>query len=114
MEIPSPSTVAVQTQTTSVQNRSFLPIYIKPDAPPFMRQHKRYDYLDEYVGFMKDGYKYTIKGIFYFGLGLITLPVVPAGGLLMIAMAARYQDMAWLDNFIIKTFGKQRSVVLVD
>ncbi len=94
--------------------RSFLPLQIKPGAPPFMRQHKRYDYLAEYVGFTKDGYKNTVKAVFCFAGGVATLTTFAPGALLMFALAARYQDIAWMDFFITKTFGKYRSLVLID
>ncbi len=100
--------------SAGLPQRTFLPLQIKPGAPPFMRQHKRYDYIAEYVGFEKDRYKNMVKALFCFGSGLLTIQAFPPGGLLMIALAARYQDMAWWDGFISRTFGKYRSLVLVD
>ena len=94
--------------------RTFLPLHIKPGAPPFMKQHKRYEYLEEYVGYEKDRYKNTLKAVFCLGAGIMTLNAFAPGAFLMFAMAARYQDMAWWDGFITKTYGKYRSLVMVD
>ncbi len=100
--------------TAGQPGRSFLPLHIKPNAPPFVKQHKRYDYLAEYVGYEKDRYKNMAKAIFCFIFGILTLQAFPPGALLMIALAARFQDIAWMDGFITRTFGKYRSIVLVD
>lgn len=100
--------------TPGQPQRTFLPLQIRPGAPPFVKQHKRYDYLAEYVGYEKDRYKNTLKAVFCFSFGILTLQAFPPGGLLMFALAARFQDIAWMDGFINKTFGKYRSVVLVD
>ena len=94
--------------------RTLLPLHIKPGTPPFVKQHKRYDYLDEYVGYQKDRYKNTLKAVFCLGAGVLTLNAFAPGALLMFALAARYQDMAWWDGFITKTYGKYRSLVMVD
>ena len=94
--------------------RTLLPLHIKPGSPAFLKQHKRYDYVSEYVGFEKDRYKNTLKAVFCLSFGIITLNAFPPGGLLMFALAARYQDIAWMDGFIGKHFGKYRSVILVD
>ena len=107
--------IGASTGTAAGQpGRSFLPLYVKPGAPPFIKQHKRYTYLDEYVGYEKDRYKNMVKAVFCFGFGILTLQAFPPGALLMIALAARFQDIAWMDGFITRTFGKYRSIVLVD
>lgn len=107
--------IGASTGTSAGQpGRSFLPLYVKKGSPPFMKQHKRYDYLSEYVGYEKDRYKNMAKAIFCFVFGILTLQAFPPGGLLMIALAARFQDIAWMDAFITRTFGKYRSIVLVD
>jgi len=105
---------AVTPAAAGMPQRTFLPLYIKQGAPPFMKQHKRYDYLAEYVGYEKDRYKNTLKALFCFTFGILTLNAFPPGGLLMFALAARFQNIAWFDGFINKTFGKYRSIVLVD
>ncbi|NUN11416.1 hypothetical protein HUU53_02115 [Candidatus Micrarchaeota archaeon] len=97
-----------------LHGHTLVPIEPVPGTPPFLRQKKRSDYFQEYFDFEKDGYKNTLKAVFYFGLGLITLQAFPPGGLLMIAMAARYQDIAHWDLNIVRNFGKTRSLVLVD
>ena len=94
--------------------RTFLPLYIKPGTPPFLKQHKRHEYLEEYVGFEKDRYRNTLKAVFCFVFGVLTLQAFTPGALLMIAMAARYQDLAWWATFIAKTYGRYRSLILVD
>ena len=95
-------------------SRTFLPLEIKPGTPAFLKQHKRYEYVEEYAGFEKDRYKNTFKALFCFTFGLLTLQAFAPGGLLMLALAARYQDIAWWDGFITKTYGKYRSLTLVD
>lgn len=97
-----------------LSGHTLLPVDVEPGTPPFIRQKKRLAYLEEYFDFEKDGYINTFKAIFYFVLGLITLQPFPPGGLLMIAMAARYQDMAWFDMSITRKWGKGRSMTLVD
>lgn len=108
-----------ETQQVSAINvptdhRSFLPVQIRPNAPPFIKQHTRFDYINEYVGFEKDRYKNVGKAVFCFAFGVLTLQAFPPGGLVMIAMAARYQDIAWMDGFITKNFGRYRSIIKVD
>ncbi|HIH20486.1 TPA: hypothetical protein HA244_04425 [Candidatus Micrarchaeota archaeon] len=94
--------------------RTLLPLHIKPGTPAFLRQKKRYDYVSEFVDFEKDRYKSTFKAIFCLSFGVLTLQAFPPGGLLMFALAARYQDIAWMDGFIANSFGKYRSIVTVD
>ncbi|MFH1056534.1 MAG: hypothetical protein V1717_01920 [Candidatus Micrarchaeota archaeon] len=101
-------------QAGGLPQRTFLPLYIKKNAPPFMKQHKRYDYIAEYVGYEKDRYKNTLKAVFCLAGGVLTLNAFAPGALLMFALAARFQDIAWMDGFINKTFGKYRSLVIVD
>ncbi|PIT85138.1 hypothetical protein COU36_04980 [Candidatus Micrarchaeota archaeon CG10_big_fil_rev_8_21_14_0_10_59_7] len=108
------SAVNPQIAAREQQNKSFLPLAIKPGAPPFLKQQNRREYIDEYVGYYKDGAKFSIKAIALFGLGLATLEIFPPGALFMIALSARYQDIAWMDRFIYKTFGKYRSLTLID
>ena len=93
---------------------SYVPVEVEPGTPPSMKMHKRWDYLEEYINFWKDGVKFRIKSIAFLAGGLLTLNTFPPGALLMIALSARYHDISWLDDFITKKFGKQRTLVLID
>lgn len=93
---------------------TFLPVESKPGIPPTMRMHSRWDYLTEYFNFWKAGILTKIAGVALLVLGVICLPVFAPGGLLMIAVGARFNDLAWWNNFIINRFGKSRTLVLVD
>ncbi|MFH1779659.1 MAG: hypothetical protein ABH803_00745 [Candidatus Micrarchaeota archaeon] len=108
--------VKQETQETAalLKGHSLVTVEVDKGTPPFLRQQKRGKYLEEYFNWEKDGYKNSFKAIFYFVLGIITLGAFPPGGLLMIAMAARYQDTAWFDRHIARRFGDSRSLVLVD
>ena len=93
---------------------SYMPVEVAPGTPPNMRMHKRWDYLEEYFDWWKRGVTSKLKVIAFITFGVLTLETFPPGALLMFALAGRHQDMAWLDDFIVKKFGKSRTVVLVD
>lgn len=93
---------------------SFLPIDIAPGTPPTMRQHTRWDYVKEYVDFYLLGVKSKVRTIVFFALGLLMINYFAPGAFLMFALAARAQDQAWWCNYINNTFGKYRSIVLID
>ncbi|MFH0836428.1 MAG: hypothetical protein V1834_04680 [Candidatus Micrarchaeota archaeon] len=98
----------------SSANKTFLPLHIIPGTPPFMKQWKRKFYLDEYLGYEKDSYSNTLKAMMYIVLGLVTLPYFAPGALLMVALSARHAHIAWMDRFINRKFGANRTLVLVD
>lgn len=100
--------------TKDREQLSYVPVEITPGTPPTMKMHKRWDYLEEYINFWKDGVKFKIKAVALLAFGLLTLTTFPPGALLMIALAARYQDLSWLDDYITQKFGKQRTLVLID
>ena len=93
---------------------SMMPIEVTPGTPPNMRMHKRWDYMEEYIDFWKRGVTSKLKAIGFVTFGILTLETFPPGALLMFALAARHQDLAWLYDFIVKKFGRQRTIVLVD
>ena len=98
----------------SSANRTYLPVQITPGVPPFLKQWKRKFYLDEYLGYEKDSYSNTLKAILYIVLGLVTLPYFAPGALLMVALSARHAHIAWMDRFINRQFGANRTLTMVD
>jgi len=93
---------------------SYLPMEIAPGTPPTMRQWSRTQYISEYVDFYTLGIKSKVKGIALLALGVVTIPYFAPGALLMFALAARNQDVGWMCTYINESFGKNRSIVLVD
>ena len=93
---------------------TFLQVETKPDLPPNMRMSTRWNYLEEYFGYWLY-HKYTVVGaVALLVAGIATLGIFWPGALLMIGVAGRLADLAWWNNFIINTFGKSRTLVLVD
>jgi hypothetical protein len=93
---------------------TFLPVESKPNIPPNMRMHYRWDYLLEYIGYWKAKILDQVAAAVLIVLGVLCLPVFAPGALLMIAVGARFNDLAWMNDFIINKFGKSRTIVLVD
>ncbi len=96
------------------QRLSYMPIEVAPGTPPNMRMWKRWEYLEEYIDWWKRGVTSKLKAVGFIVFGILTLNTFPPGALLMFALAARHQDLAWLDDFIVKKFGRSRTIVLVD
>lgn len=105
---------ALQDYTYDNIGTSMIPVGITKSVPPFLRHWTRFEYLSEYVDFWTLGVKSKAKAVGYFALGLATINYFAPGALLMFALAARHQDIGWICNFINTTFGKNRSIVLVD
>lgn len=93
---------------------TFVPVEARPEVPPNMRQWIRLKYLEEYFGYWKYGKLCKYLGVVLVVLGILTLSVFPIGGLVMFAVAGRMVSLAWWYNFIVYTFGKSRTLVLVD
>lgn len=93
---------------------SFLPMEVSRKLPPNLRQWTRWEYLSEYVEWWKQGVTSKVLALVLFSLGILTLDTFAPGGLLMIAAAARHQDLAWMYDFIAKKFGQSRTLILVD
>ena len=102
------------TTTDHPPHVSFMPMEVSRKVPPNLRQFTRWEYFSEYVEWWKQGVTSKIQSIVLFGLGLLTLETFPPGGLLMIMVAARHQDLAWMYDFIAKKFGNSRTLILVD
>lgn len=93
---------------------SFMPMEVSRKLPPNLRQFTRWEYASEYVEWWKQGVTSKAQSVLFFGLGLLTLETFAPGALLMFALAARHQDLAWMYDFIAKKFGHSRTITLVD
>ncbi len=87
---------------------------VDPKQSPNMRQALRWDYLVEYIGYWIDHKKFLVYAVAFVGAGIWALGVWAPVGLLMIAVGAKFKAMSWMDNFIVKKFGANRSLVMVD
>jgi hypothetical protein len=87
---------------------------VNPGQSPNMRQSTRWNYLSEYIGYWIDHKRYLVYAVVFAGAGIWALHTWAPIGLLMIMVAAKFKTMSWMDNFIIKKFGANRSLVLVD
>lgn len=101
-------------QFAEEQHNTMLPAESKPDLPPNMRNWTRWEYLEEFVGYWKYEHVTRILAVALLALGILTLEVFTPGALLMIAVSARFFDLAWWYNLIVHKFGNHRSLVLVD
>ncbi len=93
---------------------SFTHVETNPDIPTFMRTNNRWDYFSEYADFWKNEKTNAIKFVFFLGAGIFTLPIFPPGGLLMIAMAARFKSLQFWNKFVYRDFGKTRTLIMID
>ncbi|MBI5229569.1 hypothetical protein HY991_05640 [Candidatus Micrarchaeota archaeon] len=93
---------------------TFLPVEVKPEVPPNMRMWTRLKYLEEYFGFWKYGKICKPLSVVLGALGVVALGVFPLGGLIMLAVSGRLYSLAWWYDFIIYTFGKSRTLVIID
>ena len=115
-------TVKIEHQTEALAMRKVDPgapvtaayAEVDPKQSPNMRQAKRWDYLVEYIGYWVDHKKFLAYAVVFVGAGILTLHVWAPVGLLMIAVGAKFKSMSWMDNFIVKKFGANRSLILVD
>ena len=114
MLVEDQSVKSLQDYTYENVGTTMLPVDIKPGTPPTLRQHTRYDYMSEYVDFWTMGVKNKVKAVAFFALGLLTINYFAPGALLMFALAARSQDIAWMGDFIVEKFGAKRSIALID
>lgn len=93
---------------------TMLPMEVNPNVPPNIRQHTRWEYLEEYVGYWKFDHICRVVGAFLLAVGIATLNVFAPGALLMIAVSARLIDLGWWYNFIWSKYGTYRTITLVD
>ncbi len=93
---------------------TMLPLDSRPDLPPNMRNHTRWAYVEEYMGYWKYEQICRLMGIALLVLGFVTLNVFLPGALLMLAVSARLLDLSWWYGFIAHKFGNFRSLVLID
>ena len=93
---------------------TMLPMEVKPDLPPNIRQLTRWDYLEEYIGYWKLDHVCRVLGAFLLAFGIASLNVFAPGALLMIAVSARLIDLGWWNNFIWSKYGHYRTITLVD
>lgn len=93
---------------------TMLPVEVNPNVPPNIRQHTRWEYLEEYIGYWKLDHVCRVVGAFLLAVGIATLNVFAPGALLTIAVAARLIDLGWWYNFIWSKYGHYRTVTLVD
>ncbi len=81
---------------------------------PNLRTSTRWDYATEYMGYYIDYYRFWLYACVLLALGVWALGVFAPVGLVMIALGAKYVDMAKLDKFIYQGNGPNRTLVLVD
>ena len=89
-------------------------LQVDPKVRANMRASTRWDYLSEYIGYWIDNKRFWVLAVLFVGAGILLLNVFAPVGLLMIAVGAKYRNIAWMDNFIYAKFGRYRSLVLVD
>jgi hypothetical protein len=111
---PEHQTEALGLQKVPAQSMTVAYAAINPGQSPNMRQAVRWDYLVEYIGYWVDHKRYLAYAIVFVGGGILALNMWAPVGLLMIAVGAKFKSMSWMDNFIVKKFGANRSLVLVD
>ena len=87
---------------------------VNPGQSPNMRQASRWDYLVEYIGYWFTHKKFLVYAVIFIGAGIWALNAWAPVGLLMIALGAKFKQMSWMHNFIVKKFGANRSLVLFD
>jgi hypothetical protein len=93
---------------------TFLPVESRPDLPPNMRMWTRWQYLDEYIHYWRWGLITKALAIVLLIVGVLMIPFFVPGALLTLAVSARLGSLSWMYNFIVWTFGKYRTLVLVD
>lgn len=93
---------------------TMLPVENNPNLPPNIRQHTRWEYLEEYIGYWKLDHACRVFGAVLLAVGIATLNVFTPGALLMIAVSARLIDLSWWYNFIWSKYGYSRTLTLVD
>ncbi len=82
--------------------------------PAFMRTNTRWNYALEYIDFWRAEKKTMILFVFFLIAAFVTLPYFAPGGFLMFALAARLKSLAYWNKFVYRTFGKNRTLVMVD
>ncbi len=97
---------------TPMKTLSYLEV--DPKVRANMRASTRWDYVSEYIGYWIDNKRFWVLAVLFVGAGILLLDVFAPVGLLMIAVGAKYRNIAWMDNFIYAKFGRYRSLVLVD
>lgn len=103
-----------QPEKEALRQSTFLPVESDPNLPPNMRMWKRLEYLEEYIHYWRWGIITRIIAVPLLIAGVLTLPVFAPGALVMFAVAARLLDLSWWYHFIVYSFGKSRTIVLVD
>lgn len=111
---PEHQTEALGTNKVPAQAMTVAYAAVNPGQSPNMRQASRWDYLVEYIGYWVDHKRYFAYSVVFVGGGILALNLWAPVGLLMIAVGAKFKAMSWMDNFIVKKFGANRSLVLVD
>ncbi|MEW5955516.1 MAG: hypothetical protein AB1626_03200 [Candidatus Micrarchaeota archaeon] len=76
-----------------------------------MRASTRWDYLCEYAGYYIDHYRFLLFAVILVAGGLLMLGVFWPVGLLMIALGAKYKNTSWWDDFIVRKFGRDRTII---
>jgi len=89
-------------------------VYAKadPGVRANMRASTRWDYLCEYAGYYIDYYRFLLFAVILVAGGLLMLNIFWPVGLLMIMLGAKYKNMSWWDDFIVRKFGRHRTLVL--
>jgi len=94
--------------------KTAVPLEIDPEVRANMRAATRWDYVSEYIGYWIDNKRFWVMAVLFVGAGVLLLDVFAPVALLMIAVGAKYRNMAWMDNFTYSTFGRNRSLVLLE
>ncbi|MBU1198032.1 hypothetical protein KJ765_06010 [Candidatus Micrarchaeota archaeon] len=89
-------------------------LQVDPEVRANMRGSTRWDYVSEYIGYWIDNKRFWVLAVLFVVAGVLLLDVFAPVALLMIAVGAKYRNIAWMDNFIYSKFGEYRSLVLVD
>ncbi|NYZ75276.1 hypothetical protein H0O03_03370 [Candidatus Micrarchaeota archaeon] len=82
-----------------------------PNVRANMRASTRWDYTCEYAGYFIDYYRFLLFAVALVAGGILLLGAFWPIGLLMIMLGAKYKNMSWWDDFIVRKFGKNRSVI---
>jgi len=102
---------AQSTATKASNFRAMMYAKADPGVRANMRASTRWDYLSEYVGYFIDYYRFLLFAILLAAVGLVMIGVLWPLGLLMIALAGKYKNMSWWDDFIVRKFGKNRTII---
>jgi len=94
--------------------KTFMYVEADPKVRANMRASTRWDYFIEYLGYWIDNKKQIILSVIFAAIGVLLLHVFAPAGLLMIALAGKYRNQSWWNQFVYGKFGKFRTLVLIE